>query len=102
MIKISQEDYSFMVCCTVRYCLGSQSYAPSWIQSIIRKYGITDKTRLNILADIDRAEKEDNLGSWIDIKGWLELQEHLSEVIDNAEGTRGKAQETSKKERLEG
>jgi len=100
-MNISQDDYSFMICCTVRYCLGRQSYAPSWIQSIIRKYGISDKTRINVLADIDRAETEDNLGSYIDIKGWLELKEHLSEVIDNAKGTRGKAKEAGKKERLE-
>ena len=98
---VSDEDYGFLICCSVRYCLGRQSYAPNWIQSIIRKHGVSDKTRGNILKDIEDAEQDDSLGAWIDKKGWLELKQELIEVNGIAKEDGRRVKETSKKKGAE-
>lgn len=70
----NMKDKTFLLMCTVRYCLGRRSYAVGWVHNLLVRHWneIPQNDRKTILEDIKMHKK--NFGfSTTDTKIWDEI-----------------------------
>lgn len=73
-IKVDREQFGVLCVCAIRYCFGRETYMPSLVQGIVRKYlqQIEDNELHVMIADCDFQETMDLYGNErIDKPGWL-------------------------------
>lgn len=62
----NMKDKTFLLLCTVRYCLGRQSYAVGWINDLLKRHWdeIPRNDRKTILEDIKKYMNSKELPTW--------------------------------------
>ena len=75
----NREHISILSACAVRYGLGRSTYITSMISEAVIsiKDILLDRDINNIIKDIDRAERDCNLGDLCDSDAWFELRRVL-------------------------
>lgn len=79
-INISQEDFGTLCICAIRYCHGRQTYMPSLVQTICKKYlkEFSDKVIAVMLDDCKFQEEMELYGDpYIDKPDWIRWKEAL-------------------------
>lgn len=80
-------DFSILVVCAFRYCLGRQTYMPSLFTSIVRnELGKIDTNTLNLMCrEITAEEARGCLGADCDIDTWHSFRVIMLEEINKRE-----------------
>ena len=79
-IKVDREKFGILCVCAIRYCFGRETYMPSLVQGIVRRYlkQIEDTELHVMIADCDFQEWANLYGDErIDKPGWLKWKEDL-------------------------
>lgn len=76
-MNINQEDFSVLVFCAFRYCLGRMTYITSTMSELILKYWdkIEDRDRHIIKKEIQEAIANGTAGMEMDIEQWQRILE---------------------------
>lgn len=80
-VEVSQHDLDFLMMCSLRYCMGRMSTAPSEFQDIAKKLvvSMSAQSRAIMLRDVtEELHKKEafghKLGAACDHKSWQEFQ----------------------------
>ena len=80
MIELSQDDFSALAICAIRYCHGRQTYMPDLVRGIIRPHikELSDKDLSVMIEDCDFQERMHLYGDErIDKPGWIKWADEL-------------------------
>lgn len=88
-IDIERDDFGTLCICALRYCHGRQTYMPSLVQIIVRKYleEFTDKDIAVMVDDCEFLRRNNLYGDEkIDKPGWLALEKLVKAERDRRAG----------------
>lgn len=80
MIDINEDDFDTLCICSIRYCMGRQTYLPTAVRKICNAYmsSFTDRTLRVMLKDCEEQESINNYGDEkIDKPGWVRWRDAL-------------------------
>ena len=88
-IDIERDDFGTLCICALRYCHGRQTYMPSLVQEIVRKYleEFTDKDICVMVEDCEYQRRANLYGDEkIDKPGWLAWEKSVKAERDRRAG----------------
>lgn len=88
-VLLKGPDFSILVVCAFRYCLGRQTYMPGLFTGIIQdRLGALDTNTLKLMCrEITAEEARDYLGADCDVDTWCSFRAVMLEEINKREKT---------------
>jgi len=82
ILKMNNEELSFIMICSFRYCLGRMTYAPDYFKDILfnNLENVTENTINIIIKEISEC---DNFGRDCDKQTWIKVQKRLIKFKNN-------------------